>query len=247
MLLARELVGKHPEYPLDLDGHLPEDGRDEAPAEGLILPKQYMDGDINLLGIYGVSPRNGGVVAPYCYAVVFEKVEGGVLDNEVGHRRVHIADVKTVDSESGPDGYDEFVLVGNIKNMQAIKNVVPSRVRLQVAEFLGDFFAGNLYLSVCENRFKTLRSFAKGKLDLVRDRAMGTQDIPSHVIEGGSEIVNGIADDEREMIGNGRVYFSDQGALAGMSIVVGREPASLAIVQSLGLGNKILDVMLGPL
>lgn len=247
MLLARDLGGKHPEYSLDLDGHLPENGRDEAPAEGLILPKQYVDGDINLLGVYGVSPRDAGVVAPYCYAVVFEKVEGGVLDNEAGHRRVHIADVKTVDSESGPDRYDEFVLVGNIKNMETIKNVIPSRVRLQVAEFLGDFFAGNLYLSVRENRFKTLRSFAKGKLDLVRDRAMGTQDIPSHMIEGGSEIVNGIADDEREMIGNGRVYFSDQGALAGMSIVVGREPASLAIVQSLGLGNKILDVMLGPL
>ncbi len=229
------------------DRHISQDGGDGLASEGLFFPKQYLDGNFNILGVFGVLPWQAGIVTPHRDAVVFEHIEGSLYNDEVGHARVDVVDIQTVKTNSRPDGHDELVLIGNIENMKSIQKVVSARIRLQVAEFLSDFFAGDLYLSISQNRFKTLRLSAKRELYLIGGGVVRSQDIPSEVIQGGAQIVDRVTDDEREMIGNGRVYIGDQGALAGLSVVLDGKPAAIGVVQSLRLGNKVLDVMLGPL
>ena len=239
--------GKTLDYLANKYRHVLHDSGDRPPPEGLIFPEQYLDGHINVLGVLGRFQGNSGVVGPNCQAIIFENVKSLVLDNHLGRIGVQITDIETVKSDDGTHRYDEFVLVGNVEYMKTVKKVVPARVRLKIAKFFSDFFAGDLYLSIRQNRLKTIGFPTKGELDFVRNGVERAKNVPSQMIERGPEIVNCIPDNHGEVVGNGRVYIDDQGALAALCILNDGKPASIAIKQSLGLGNKVFDVMLGPL
>ncbi len=227
--------------------HVPQYGRDRSSGKRLTCLKDYLDAHFNLLGILGVSPRDSGVIFPNRQAIIFEKIVGSVLNNKFRAAGIKVSNIETVKSEAGSNRHDEFVLIGNIKEMETIQQVIPVRIRLKVAEFLSDFFAGDLYLSIFKNTFKTLRFPTERKLDFVGGWVERSKDIPGKMVQRGSQIVDRIADNQREMIGDGRIYLCDQGALAAISVVLNGKPASVGIVKSFRLGNKILDMMLGPL
>lgn len=226
--------------------HVFQDGPDGAPCEGLTFPKDYLNNRINILGLFLISDRQGRIIGPYGQAVIFENVKGLPLNNDIGRVGIEIANRQSVEGHDGTDGDNEFMLIGDIENMKPVKQVVAAKVRFKIAEFLCDFFAGDLYLSIRENALKANRFPAKGELNLIGLGPKWAQDVPSQMIERASEIVNRISNYEREMVGEGRVYIDAQGALTGLSIVMRREHSTFLIENTAGLSFKVFDVMLGP-
>lgn len=248
-----DLSAKTIDRPLNDERQVAQANGNVFPAQGLVRPEHNLGNHINGFAVCRPCIVDGcpGLNSPRCDAIVFTDIgEGRFLNNQVGRRRCLdlISYIKIVESEQGPDGDDELMLVGNIELMKRVEYVVPARIRLQSAEFLDDFFAGELYLSMRERTFKTVRLSAKRKLDVPgTGRIEWADDIPRQMIQRGSQIVNCIANDEGEMWWNGRIYVNAQGAHAGVGIILDEKFRLGFPVELLGERYKILDVMLGPL
>jgi hypothetical protein len=222
---------------------------DTLAGQGLIFPESYLKGDLDICVLLD-RPGNAGIIAPRCQSIVFSNVnEGQIFDNQIGRRRlVDISDFETIKGRRGYDGHDELVLVGNIESMKVVEKIVPARIRFQFAEFLDDLFAGDLYLSLREKTFKTLRFSAEGKHDVLGTRRIEWRNnVPREVIERRPKVMNGVPDDERIRFGNGCVYIDAQGALTGLSVVKDVHLAANFPVEIVALGIQVFDVMLGPL
>lgn len=138
----------------------------------------------------------------------------------------------------------EPVLVLHIKGMDQRQAGVPSVVRLEVGYGFDDLFAGDLYLSILDGRYKSLRLFREGKMDL-------RFDMPRHskegLIERRAEIVDGIPDDEREGWRDGILYFDNVGQLSGLAVAALHQSEGPVRKEGFDLGIEVVDVMTGPL
>ncbi len=242
------LTPKTPDRFIDGDSEGAEVGGNGFAAEGLVFPEHYLNNDINILALWGGDERNAGVVSPHCQALVFINVgKRTFLNDEIRRGWINVSDVKSLKSDERSDGHHELVLVGNVDLMKGVEYFVPARIGFHNAELLDDFFAGKCYLSMRKRTLKTLSLSAKRELNIVRSGGIERPDkVPCQMIERRPEVMDRVADYQGVMFGNGRVYIDAQGALTGIGIILDVEPSSLSFVENLRLGDKVLDVMLGP-
>lgn len=233
------------------DGHCHRAQALENPflSERLTFPEHYLHGHSNLLCLVRDGDAGSGIVVPDCNSIVFSNSgKGSFLNDDFRGRWVNIPDIEALEPDQRLNGQYELVLVGNIKLMQSVEQVVAARVRFQFTESLDDLFSGELYLSMRNSRFKTLRFAHKRKLNIVRPFGGKWPDnVPCQVVEAGSQVMDCVPCNEGELVGNGRVYLDCQGALAGMSIILDEEVGTRAFAKGLRPRMKVFDVLLGPL
>lgn len=146
-------------------------------------------------------------------------------------------------------GDDESVLIGYVQCVDSIELFVPARIRLEVVDFLDDLFAGEMYLSCLNGSTKALRRFTEWKLDLVPLSgcfAFIANHLKDEQIEGGSQVVNGIADDQGDFVWHGYLGFDGVGNLAGLAIKAAENPQGVLGRIGINFPVEVHDVMLGP-
>lgn len=238
---------------IDNDRHVTQARCDGLSAERLVTSKHNLDNHINGFAVIGTRCVDGsaGLISPHCEAIVFVEIgEGRISNDKISRGRIFnfLSYIEVIEGNLTPNGQDELMLVGNIELMKSVEYVIPARIRLQSAEFLDDFFAGELYLSMRERTFKTVRLSAKRKLHVSgAGRVEGTDNVPRQVIQSRPQIMNCIADDEGEIWWNGRIYVNAQGAHAGVGIILDEEFCLGFPIELIGARYEIFDVMLGPL
>ncbi len=147
-------------------------------------------------------------------------------------------------------GDDEPVLIGYVQGVDGVELFVPARIRLEVVDFLDDLFAGEMYLSCLNGSTKALRRFTEWELDSVPLSgcfAFIANHLKDEQVEGGSQVVDGIADDQGDYIWHGYLGFDRVGDLAGLAIKATKNPQGVLGRVGINLPVKVNDVMFGPL
>ena len=143
----------------------------------------------------------------------------------------------------------ESVLVDDVEGVDPVEYEVPCRIRLEKAYCFDDLFAGELYLSAFDGRFKSIRSvaFGEGELDQFRFGGSVFSHLEKSEVQCGSEVVDGIADDEGKLWRDGLLLFGSQGNLIGLATVVDHEFKRVLRKEGFDAPIKVVDVMAGPL
>jgi hypothetical protein len=144
------------------------------------------------------------------------------------------------------DRYKKFMLVAQVQQMQSIKYIIPARIGLEIAYSSLDLFAGDLYLSVYHSLFKSLRVLRKRELNDLWVSDFGSDQIEDCDIQGGSKIVDGVADHKGKVRWDGLIGLDDHGALASLWIIPNDRFDRLFGQKLAELPVEIVDVMLGP-
>ena len=145
-------------------------------------------------------------------------------------------------------GHD-LVLVGQIKAVDGLNHLVPARIRLEFLYFSHDLFAGATYMSTVNGGFQSVRRGAERDLDLPPlsgSWAFVTNQRKCEQVKGGTQVVNGIADDQGESVWNGYLVFDDIGNLVGLAVSTAINPQRTLACIGFGLPVNVIDVMFGP-
>ncbi len=168
--------------------------------------------------------------------------ETGVLGHEFGKIGKHHGPTRC-------GGDDELVLIGQIEVVDGLKHLVPARIRLEFLYFSHDLFAGAIYLSTVNGGFQSVSRGTEGKLDLSLLSgcwAFVANQRECEQVKRGTQIVDGITDDQGEAAWGGYLVFDDIGNLVGLA--VGAAVNSQGALARIGfrLPAKVIDVMFGP-
>jgi hypothetical protein len=138
------------------------------------------------------------------------------------------------------------VFVLDAESVQGDKLIVPSRVRAGVCDYSDDIWSGQVYLSLTDGRWKSVHVTGEWELDVCGPgRVVGRDKRPDDVIERGPQIVDGVADQNPEIIlRHGLVCFDPQGSFGGFGVLANLDAPVLA-EEGLDLRVQVRDVMFG--
>ena len=168
--------------------------------------------------------------------------ESGVLGHELGKIGQHHGAARR-------GGNDELVLVGQIEVVDGLKHLVPARVRLEFLYFSHDLFAGATYLSTFNSGFQSVSRGAERELDLSLLPgcwAFVANQRKCEQVKRGTQVVDGIADDQGEAAWDGYLVFDDIGNLVGLAVGAAVNPQGPLARIGFRLPVKVIDVMFGP-
>jgi hypothetical protein len=142
---------------------------------------------------------------------------------------------------------EKAVFVAGIEAVKSAQNFIPARVRLERAYQLDDICSGEIYLGAFNSALKAFRFSDKGKHEFEGTGCLVVRHSIERHIEGGAEIVNGIANNERQFIGNRFVPFTNDGVPASIGLVL--DDGSKRSLSHKGIDGrlKLADVIFGPL
>lgn len=119
--------------------------------------------------------------------------------------------INALQVENSGGGYHQVMLVGDVESVKPEQMLaLPANVRFGLAKCSDDLFGpGTLFLSLGDNRFKPLLGFREGKCEPLFELFGNVrfQQAVSKDVERGVQVVDGISDDEREMVWNGFLFF----------------------------------------
>ena len=226
--------------------------------EGLTLAEAYNRGRFEVCFPFGGARTLGGPSrAPVALGTGHVDVE---LD-ATSHDEVHpflgsvrhfghgFTELREGHADIRASGNDKPVLIGYVQGVDSVELFVPARIRLEVVDFLDDLFAGAMYLSCLNGSSKGLRRFAEWELDLVPLSgcfAFIANHLKDEQVEGGSQVVDGITDDQGNFIWHGYLDFDFVGNLAGLAVKATENPQGALSRIGIDLPVEIADVMLGP-
>jgi hypothetical protein len=142
---------------------------------------------------------------------------------------------------------EKAMFIAGIEAVKSAQNFIPARIRLERAYQLDDICAGEIYLGAFNSVLKSFRFSNEGEHEFVgAGGVVMRHSIDSH-IEGGAEIVNGIAHNERESIGNGFVPLANDGVLASIGLVLDDGSKRSLAHKGIDVRLKLEDVIFGPL
>lgn len=168
-----------------------------------------------------------------------------VAHHVVPNQATHLGDTEL---DANANRKNEMVLVAFVQDFDGVEVLVPARIRFEQVYLAADLFSGEVHLSCRDGTTKAVtRSLGKGESDAIRYGCLVAHHSEADVVERCAEVVNRVADDEREICWNcmlgldvnqspRRVY-----ALPDSQF----ERAVLKVVGDLPV--KVIDVLLGPL
>lgn len=143
--------------------------------------------------------------------------------------------------------YQQQMFVSDVQIVQGAEGIIPSLVRLDLVEDCGDdILARNLYLSTIDGRFHFLSRLANGKLDVVGRATCTADDFAGHEIEGGSKVVQCIANDQGQAFGQWCDNAELQRVLTGSRIFLDAESVKVSLNEGVQFGIQLVDVLIGP-
>lgn len=176
--------------------HLLKCWNDRLTFDNLRLSERYIKSQLEIivrLSVVGFRGKVDDFIAHH------ERHFGPTLEgNDNSSASIHRPFAKTAAC-----GNEDAVLVDAVQFMDIPKSAVPTCVRLYREQ---DFFRANPYLvyfSLADSRCVLLGGLADRKVGFPIGGTFSCLDqLPSKMIEGASEIMNGIADNDGEIIGN---------------------------------------------
>lgn len=195
-----------------------EDAHNRVPAKGLPLPE--CAGEVRSQLLFSFRPQGfvkTGNLPPFAaghvrdvvrlayYAVVvWNDCDTPKLCDDGSKAAFHLLVFKSGRSDQRLNPHDELVFVRDVQPMEKEKFTVPVRIGFGLAYCFDDLFSGEMYFSHSDHRFKTLRFLTKRELDVIGRPWVEWRDyLPDELVEGGTEIVNGVPDDKCEFWRNG--------------------------------------------
>src|SRR5207244_1531652 len=155
---------------------------------------------------------------------------------------VFSADVKEGRDRDGRDQNPMFVHQVNL--VKGPQGVIPSLVRLyRIEDRVHNVRPRNLYLSI-QRGYHFLRSLQDGKTEPpCGDPAGLGHNLPGDVVKGGAQVMDGIANEQRDFIGQWLGFkLQDVDAL----IVLDTKSVEVRFQKGVDTGLQITDVMFGP-
>lgn len=208
------------------------------------LPKRYLRGDLGII-LQGVAKEARIGFREFSLLVqsdLFGKAMQGRRDGEV-HQCGGIDDIQL------PMLIESVHIVNDAQEM--VSGVVPSVVRLQVADKTADFpVANSLYFSVISGNFSFtpwLR-FANWKFDEPRAVATGilARELPDDVIENGPQVVNRFPGEHGEAQRDHLASMIVNRFLPELVIKLGENWVLAILNEGVDLSFQIQDVLIGP-
>jgi hypothetical protein len=130
-----------------------------------------------------------------------------------------------------------------------MKLEVPSRIRLKQFEQVDDMFAGEVYASASDGRFKFYRIgvLSDGEMagfhgefaPRLGDKVVGKQ------VKGRSEVMSGVPNDLRERVWDGNLVFGSNASVCSLQIFFENDPV-VRFEELRAYGIDVVDVVYGP-
>jgi hypothetical protein len=98
------------------------------------------------------------------------------------------------------DRQNQLVFVGYVEVMDGPERVIPSFVRFQTFDYLDDIWAGAVYLSLLNSLIKIVPFACEREINLLDVPPAEPNKIACQQIQGGSEVVNRVTDDQGNLI-----------------------------------------------
>lgn len=242
-------------YPADFLYQAIQDLKKRPRVEDTLFSERYVKGDLNLVIRFMVAGDSKDWVA------LLRRNESVLCfdPSSVGSDQAGAESCESLEllvEGSGTDritdlthsaccGDQDVVLVQNVQPVQCEERLISSTVRFERSD---SFFIRNadaVYLSDALGPV-LLRSLADGKVS-----PFGITAVPSHqsagqVVEGASQVVDGISRDEHDVLRNVGELVDIQHRGIVFGIELGRDSVRVAVKESCSLRLQIADVLLGP-
>ena len=237
----------------NLSRHVGESGHHKSSGEGLILREADREGGLKLcllLNDFSDSgrPSNSSIVVNPKEDVAFHVSERGhSLAEPVAQRRMELSSIVSDDLNDFAESDNKFMLILNIKPMNSIKQFIPAVIWIKLIDCSLGVLAGDVYLSLSENRFKGVSVLPERELDALRICCYRADNPKGREIQGSAQVVNRIADYEGKFIWDGLLGLDANGVLCACWLAPNNRFERFLGQELSGLRVKIMDVMYGPL
>ena len=206
--------------------------------ERLPLSEAYSEGRLSVVLKLSLS----GQACHYAEYRASRYFEGAVLHLDPPDNERHVCK-----GGHGDHRKQQEVLVRDVHLVDGAERIVPSLVRFDLIDNGGDDgLARHLYRSTLNGCFHFLFRVPNRKLD-VPARPIGPVDnLADHKIEAGSQIVNGVAEDQRDAIGDGGCHPELKDVLSSVRILLDSKTAKVSFDEGVERGIQLVDVLIGP-
>jgi hypothetical protein len=145
--------------------------------------------------------------------------------------------------------YQQSMFIGNIELIEGAENIVPSRVRLYpIQNQIDDISASSLYASTINSTFKFLPCLIERESRVFgRDSPGPNDNLASHEVKGGSQVVDGVPNHQGNFLGNAFGHFKLEDIVSFISIFLDVKAVKVCLDKE-GCKDrvKLLDVLIGP-
>lgn len=233
---------------LDIVRKAAEDRKNRLTGERPLI-EDYCRGIAKVAFLVEATPlrRLGASRRPASYYAYVAKADVG--NSVVWRRGIDVAKAQIAQFRKICRSENEAVLVDDIESIQLEEFEVPSWIRLECFEKANDLFAGEMYASAADGRFKSYRitSVDDGEMrrSLIKATARRRDKVVSHDIQGRPEIVDRVSGDKGELIWNGGLVFRPYLALGGLRIEFENKTV-VPFEEGSRLGFEVADVVYGP-
>jgi hypothetical protein len=225
--------------------HVPQRGDDRHPAQFLSLGEAYREGRLKIRFLIedldeSTLKRNEEISNRADHHV------GSVFREQLPPNEATKFDLGKHDG--GPDSDDEMVLVAFVENLDGIEIKLPARIRCEVDYLVDDLFRGEVHLSCRDGTTKTLTStLGEGEANARRVLCLVAHHPEAEMVKRGSEIVDGISQNESEVFWDGMLGLDVNQSLRGVFALPDSKLERLCRKVFGDLPVQVQDVIAGPL
>lgn len=235
-----EFPVKHSECPTNDFGEIAQRWKDWKSFEGHTVAEKYAQGRIALICDIHVSFPGGNIRSARI-------VDSPFRDTECFASLVYVADIPNVLQLQM--GNDEPMFVLDVETVKLVDGVpVPSLVGLyRIHDVVDHPFRGLTFQSARDGLFKIIPCLVRREPHLLRPLASeGEFDVAHSEVEGGSEIVNHIADNAHKFGRKSLTGDEFKRVVAGIRFTLHADNVSVIADEFRNAKVEILDVLTGP-
>lgn len=191
-----------------------------------------------------IAPGNSGGIGRFSYFAIVSWNNGDLPHphSEIGVG-IDAWHLKSVGRNKGRHSDNDLMLVSDVQFMKQKKLAVVARIGFGIAYSLNDLFSGEVYFSVTDHRFKSVRFFAERELNFLGIRIEGANDLPDHLIQGRPQIMNGVPYDKREVWRDGLMYVDAKETCTGFGVFDKTEGVSSFVKERSDIAVEVADVL----
>lgn len=142
--------------------------------------------------------------------------------------------------------YDEVVLVTGVQSLNAIKIIVPAQIRFQRFYNCNDLFSGECCLSVSDGTLKPVLTVSEWEENPLGGWCLVAHHAPSKNVQRAFEIMDCIAKNKRDFVGNGLLLLDENFALIGVFSKSAPQIKGHSGEERIASNFQIVDMLLGP-
>ena len=161
--------------------------------------------------------------------------------------RLTVAPRHDLHFHSSKDGNEQSVFIGNIQCVEGIQSIIPSSIWLYILNNAReDIEADSLYYST-KSGYCFLPRFPNCELGMICRGATGQRDqFICNMVQGGAQVVDRIANDQRNIIEDIVRYLQLQSRTSRLRVFLNTNMVDISLRKSVEYADELLDVLIGP-